>query len=247
MNPKLRTVDKYEPPYPLNKFPSDFPARLGKEVVYLLATRKSPRIEGPDWEEIFQRVIDGRWKPSNVGLDDVLLEQTAWSAKTVKSSNPHDVKNVRLICGRNSPAYSFSHSDILAEDPTEIGQMVLSIWNERVTAVRSKYSHLRSVVLIKSEDLLDLSVFEYDTIMYDTKSCVWKWNPRKNLEGFIDGKHKFTWQPHGSQFTIVEDVPANRLALSIQSPGLLGFDSVLKTVGFSADWIKVYGDRKDTP
>ena len=40
-------------------------------------------VEATDWEESFARAIGGRWKPSNVGLDDVLLEQTAWSAKTV--------------------------------------------------------------------------------------------------------------------------------------------------------------------
>lgn len=75
-SPKLRTVEKYAPPFPLNKFPKEFPYLLGREIVYLLATRVTPRLEGPDWEEIFARLIGGRWKPSNVGLDDVLLEQT---------------------------------------------------------------------------------------------------------------------------------------------------------------------------
>jgi hypothetical protein len=123
--------------------------------------------------------------------------------------------------------------------------MVLSIWNERVTGVRAKYSHLRSVVLIKSEDLLDLAVFEYDTVMYDAKSCVWTWNSNKNLEGSMDGKHKFTWQPHGSQFTIIENIPPDRLAFSIRPPRVLSAEDVLKTVGFSADWVKVCGNRTD--
>src|SRR5690625_2780115 len=95
--PKLRTVEKYQPPYPLNDFPPGFSLQIGKEIIYLLATRSTPRFEGSDWEEAFARAIGGRWKPSNVVLDDVLLEQTAWSAKTIKQSSPSKTKRVRLI------------------------------------------------------------------------------------------------------------------------------------------------------
>ena len=146
--PKLRTVEKYDPPYPLNKFPGDFHLGLGREIIYLLATRVTPRFEGADWEEVFTRLIGGRWKPSNVGLDDVLLEQTAWSAKTVKAATPSTCKRVRLISGRNSPTYSYDAEEIRGADPSEIGEMVVEIWNERVSAVRSKYKHLRTVVLL---------------------------------------------------------------------------------------------------
>ena len=75
--PKLRTVEKYQPPYALNGFPKDFPFNLGREIVYFLASRGTPRLEGPDWEEIFARLVGAEWKPSNVGLDDIVLEQTA--------------------------------------------------------------------------------------------------------------------------------------------------------------------------
>mgnify|MGYP005864875673 CR=1 FL=1 len=40
--PRLRTVDKVKPPYPLNQFPSDFGQKLGKEIVYLLVTKTMP-------------------------------------------------------------------------------------------------------------------------------------------------------------------------------------------------------------
>lgn len=83
--PKLRTVEKYKPPYTLNQFPKDFALSLGREIVYFLASRGTPRLEGTDWEEIFARLIGAEWKPSNVGLDDIVLEQTAWGAKTVKT------------------------------------------------------------------------------------------------------------------------------------------------------------------
>jgi hypothetical protein len=42
--PRLRTVDKSFPPFPLNEFPKDFPFILGKELVYLLASKGKPII-----------------------------------------------------------------------------------------------------------------------------------------------------------------------------------------------------------
>lgn len=55
--PRLRTVDKSFPPYPLNDFPKDFPITLGKEIVYLLASKGKPVLEGPEWEAIFAECI----------------------------------------------------------------------------------------------------------------------------------------------------------------------------------------------
>ena len=71
-SPRLRNVEKYHPKYPLNKFPEDFAIKLGTEIVYILATRPEPRLEGSDWEEIFARCIGANWTPSNVGLDYVV-------------------------------------------------------------------------------------------------------------------------------------------------------------------------------
>ena len=111
-SPKLKSVEKYQPEYPLGQFPKGFALALGREIVYLLATREIPKIEGEDWEEIFARCIGAKWTPSNVGLDDVQLKQMAWSAKTVKNNNPFTVRNIRLISGRNSPDYSFDIENV---------------------------------------------------------------------------------------------------------------------------------------
>jgi len=240
-NPKLRTVEKVLPPYPLNRFPTQFALTLGKEVIYLLATRNTPRFEGPDWEEVFARAIQGRWKPSNVGLDDVLLEQTAWSAKTVKNTNPFSCKKVRLISGRNSPAYSFDRDNVKACDPNELGAEILSIWNERVSAIRSHYNHLRTVVLIKSDDLLELSVFEMDTLMYQSELFEWTWNQNNNLVAHHKESefHTFTWQPHGSQFTILEEVPEEKLCIRLKQPPPLDHDKVLSTLHFDPSWVEI--------
>ena len=240
-NPRLRNVEKYKPPYPLSKFPKNFAVDLGREIIYLLASRGNSRLEGSDWEEIFARLVGARWKPSNVGIDDIVLEQTAWGAKTVKNKNPSTVSKVRLISGRNSPVYSFGDSEISQCDPNELGEKVLEIWNERVASIRKLYKHVRTVVLIKSDDLLEVAAFEFNTVIYLSDLYQWKWNKNNNLQGFANktDQHIFTWQPHGSQFTIIENVPKERLAIKIRKPAVLERDAVLKSIGFDEFWIQI--------
>jgi len=240
-SPRLRTVDKSLPPFPLNHFPKDFPFILGKELVYLLASKGKPILEGPEWEAIFATCIGAEWKPSNVGLDDVIFGNTAWGAKTVKSSKPSTQSKVRLISGRNSPVYSYGDTIDTNADPNEVGKSVLEIWNERVSAIREKFQNLRTVVLIKSNDLTEVVVFEFDTIRYDPELFVWDWNKNGNLVGIEKSlkEHRFTWQPHGSQFTIIEDVPEKSLIIKIKQPETLDKEEVLKALGFDNSWITI--------
>ena len=130
--PKLRTVNKSISAFPLNDFPKEFPFLLGKELIYLLASKGKPELEGSEWENIFATCIGADWKPSNVGLDDVIMGNTAWGAKTVKATKPSTQKKVRLISGRNSPNYSFGERSDQKAEATLIGKLVLDIWNERV-------------------------------------------------------------------------------------------------------------------
>lgn len=243
--PKLRTVDKVKPPYPRNKFPANFGYKLGKEVVYLLATKGKPVLEGAEWEQIFASCISAKWKPSNVGLDDVVLGSCAWGAKTVKSSNPRNASTIRLISGRNSPVYSFNENTVTDVLPDPLGEKILTIWNERVSSIKKDYKHVRTIVLIKANDLSEVVIFEFDTIRYEPELYQWQWNPRRNLEGFnkSTGKHCFTWQPHGSQFTIVEDVPDDALLIKIKLPETLDKESVLQTIGFDKSWVQI--SKKD--
>jgi hypothetical protein len=239
-SPKLRTVNKVVPPFPLNEFPKEFPYKLGRELVYLLASKGKPVLEGPEWEEIFAACIDAEWKPSNVGLDDVILGNCTWGAKTVKGK-PTKQKQVRLISGRNSPVYSFGDRQITDVDPNELGEKVLAIWNDRVSAVREKFKHVRTVVLIKAAELDEVGVFEFETVRFDPELFYWKWNKRKNLEGYSKHTHlhRFTWQPHGAQFTVLEDIPENALVIRIKLPRKLNKDQVLKNLGFDKSWITV--------
>jgi hypothetical protein len=238
--PKLRNVEKYEPLYPLNLFPKDFGLNLGKELIYFLSTRATPRLEGTDWEEIFARLVEASWKPSNVGLDDIVLEQMAWGAKTLKNAKPFTVEKIRLISGRNSPVYSYGDEIVSNRDPKELGDKIVSIYNERVAAVRKLYKHLRTVVLIKSDDLLEVSACEFETIMYDINTYKWQWNEKNNLEGYTrQDQHKFTWQPHGSQFTIIENVPENRLKIRIKQPPIIEKTDVFEKIKFNESWVEV--------
>lgn len=240
-SPKLRTVNKSVSAFPLNEFPNEFPFLLGKELVYLLASKGKPVLEGPEWENMFANCIGADWKPSNVGLDDVVMGNTAWGAKTVKSTNPSNQKKIRLISGRNSLSYSFGENIDETTDPSLMGKLVLEIWNERVSSIRELYKHLRTIVLIKSNDLCEVVVFEFVTVRYDHELYKWELNANNNLIGTDKetDEHKFTWQPHGSQFTIVEDIPEKKLVIKIKQPPTLDKDLVLNALGFDKSWITV--------
>jgi hypothetical protein len=61
------------------------------------------------------------------------------------------------------------------------------------------------------------------------------------LEGFIKGTKtkRFTWQPHGSQFTIHEEIPEHTLILTIKQPERLNKEKILNTIGFDKSWVKI--------
>jgi hypothetical protein len=247
--PRLRQATKTAPLYPLNKFHSNFMPSLAKHLCAHLAVRSDSDLEGKDWEKIFADCIGATWSPSNIGLDDIthLGSSTAWGAKTVKGKVPTTAEamaraksqTVRLISGRNSPTYSYAESiDPKKSDPAQVGEMVIDIWNARVKEVRAKFANLRTVVLIKGPDLLSVTVFEFDTDMYISSDFIWTWNKNGNLEGHFDSEHKFTWQPHGSQFTIIEEVPSDALKIQIKKPSPISIDSVLQDIGFNNTFYK---------
>lgn len=243
--PRLRRATKTNPLFQLNAFPASFVDKLSQHICYHLATRAGADLEGTDWEKIFADCIGASWTPSNVGLDDIthIASSTAWGAKTVKgrvyttAEAMARSQSIRLISGRNSPNYSFDEAiNPKKHDPNDVGKMVLDIWNARVKEVRAKFENLRTVVLVKGADLLSAVVFEYDTDMYLTDEYVWIWNSNGNLEGSdrSSGVHKFTWQPHGSQFTIIEKIPNDALRLQFKMPKRVPMQAVLEQVGFNS-------------
>lgn len=240
--PRLRTVNKAQPPYLLNKFPKSFIKRLGRELVYLMATKTTDSLVGDEWENIFAICVGAKWRPSNVGLDDVVLDNCCWGAKTVKASTKNILtqKGVRLISGRNSPVYSYDAKQYLAMNPYEIGEMVLNIWNERVSGVRQLFKFVRTVVLIKGKSFNEFCVFELDTFRYDPDIYSWQWNKKNNLDGFDRNQnHCFTWQPHGSQFTILKSIPENATIFKLRKPEPLNKNEVLSELHYSDDWLEI--------
>lgn len=81
-------------------------------------------------------------------------------------------------------------------------------------------------------------------ILFSESEFKCEWNKRKNLKAYNkkSGEHNFTWQPHGSQFTIVGTVPDNRLAIRIKQPPYLNQDDVLKALNFDASWIEIISE-----
>jgi hypothetical protein len=239
-SPKLRTVNKSVPPFPLNDFPKDFPYKVGEQLIYILATRGATDIEGKEWEQIFANSIGATWKPSVVGLDDIALGNTAWGAKSVKFKKPSERKSIRLISGRNDLINSYDYNVQPGKLPNEHGELVLNIYNERVSKMRETYKHLRTVVLIRSEDLIENVIFEIDAIRYDPELYYWEWEG-KNLYGFNKKTkdQKFTWQSGGQQFTIFEEVPEDSLIIRVKRPTLIPKDFILSKIGFDSSWINV--------
>lgn len=238
--PRLRTVNKAKPPFELNKFPAAFVDTFARNIVYMLATKASMSIEGNEWEQIFAECIGADWAPSNVGLDDVVLDNCCWGLKTVfASSNISKQKTVRLISGRNSPTYSYGVDNFTSIEPNEIGTLILNIWNERVSAVRQRFKFVRTGVLVKSKDYTEYLVFEFDTVRYDPELYRFEWNRNGNLEGYENNTHRFTWQPSGSQFTIIEDIPENRMCIKVKKPERLNKDEVLTALHFDKSWYEI--------
>lgn len=242
MNPRLRTANKIKAPYKLNEFPEEVVRAIAQDLIVSRYVRGTDAFEGADWEKTFARAIGADWKPSNVGLDDVQLGNCCWGAKTVKNNNPETCNRIRLISGRNSPDYSFGEGNVRKQDLQKLGGMILAIWNQRVSSVRQRFAHVRTVVLVKGRGLKDGCVFEFETLREEPERYTWSWNQGGNLEGRDEnGVHTFTWQPSGSQFTIIHTV-TERYHFKIDVPvelAPLETEAILESIGYKPNWIAI--------
>lgn len=240
--PKLRDSKKLKSrePYPLNEIPGKLITDIGAYFVYLIYVGRKD-LSGSDWGDAFAKAIGGTHLDSPLGIADVVLNDSiAWSMKTVKNANPFNCKNIRLISGRCSPDYSYGITDP-HEDIQKTGRAVLEIWNERVNIARDNYSNVRTSVLIRSYDLLSYTLFEAENFRYRTSDYIWEVNDGGNLIGKskLTGETYFTWQPHGSQFTIHEKVPSGALMFTIKQPPVVTEESILETIKFDESWVKI--------
>lgn len=239
--PRIKAPSGPPPPFPLNEFPANFATEVGKRIIKHVYSNDPPSLEGNAWERIFAEAIKAEWVRSKSRLDDVRLTNCAWSGKTVLDKAPSTTKRVALISGRNNLQYSYKRKVQPGDAPAEVGEMVLGVWNARLSGVYEKHEHLRTIVLIKSLDFSTYSVFEKKAVLFNADEYRWEWNKGENLFGFLKStqQKRFTWQVNGQQFTIHEDVPETRLAFRIKLPTSPTLDQSLRQIGYDDSWITV--------
>lgn len=226
-------------PFPLNEIPEELIVKIGGYLVYLIYTGRKD-VTGADWGDAFADSLGGVHLDSPVGIADVILDKMAWSVKTVKTPKPFSVKNIRLISGRCSPDYSYGITDP-HEDIQKTGRAVLNIWNERINIAQDNYNPVRTSILVRSEDLLSYCLFEEENHRFRTSDYIWESNKGGNLIGknIESGETCFTWQPHGSQFTIHAKVPENAAKFKIKRPPVIPKENVLDLLHFDELWVEI--------
>ena len=198
-------------------------------------------ITGDDFGTIFAEAADGEHRLSPLGIADVVANGTAWSVKTIKAKRPSRQRRVRLISGRNSPDYSLGISNPRLR-PADTGRAVLTVWNARVNESLDHHDELRVAILIRNMVTMEFTLFEQPAVQFPVSDYRWLFNKRGNLEGFdkATDEHCFTWQPHGSQFTIIRSVPGSARSFFInRTVPLVAPRHVLRLVRFNEDWISL--------
>lgn len=158
----------------------------------------------------------------------------------MQNNTPHSCEELRVISGRNSPDYSYGIQNP-HEDVQETGKAVIGIWNERVNIALDQFDFLRTAILIRNVNTLEFTLFEEEVRKYIANEYEWNINKRGNFEGFDKrtGKHKFTWQPHGAQFTIKYAVPSSAVRFQIKRPPILDFEQTMEQIGFDDTWVSI--------
>lgn len=228
--------------WPLGSFPHKVIIGLGRQLVHRMAIGHSD-ITGDDFGTIYANAIEGTHRQSPLGIADVLLNGNAWSVKTIKANSPFQQKIVRLISGRNSPDYSLGienpHADIQAT-----GKAILAVWNARINESLGEHDDLRIAVLIRNFESKEFVLFEEDANRYAADDFRWDKNARGNFEGYekSTGEHRFTWQPHGAQFTIIRHIPGSAVKFIINhNVPMIEAEHILRLARFDEKWVQIVG------
>lgn len=238
-NPRLRDSSRLitHELYPLGMIPDDIITRISQYIVYLLASGKTT-MTGDEWGDSFSYAIAGTHLSSPIGIADVVYGSQAWSCKTVKKEHPFRARNIRLISGRNNVNYSYGVTDAFL-NIQDTGQKVLEIWNQRVQIANDHYNPVRTIVLVRSDDMTEFCLFEEQCVMYPTNQYCWELNRNGNFIGKLEERKSFTWQPDGSQFTIHTQVPSNAIKFTVRKPSSILLKDMLELVGFDDSWVNI--------
>lgn len=237
--PRLRgQSQRRKGPYPLGEFPISVAIGIGKQLVHRMAVGQVD-ITGDDFGNIFANAIGGQHRGKPLGIADVEWNGCAWGIKTVKHDTPFMAQKVRLISGRNSPAYSVQIDDVF-KDLQATGAAILNVWNARVNEALKEHDDLRIVGFVRNFSTLEFMLFEIEAVRFVPAEFTWELNAKRNLIARdVRGETRFTWQPHGSQFTVHQPVPKGCFRFRIvKKPGTLELEHVLKLVGYQDDWIQ---------
>ncbi len=239
--PKLRDGNKLHKNevFREGKFGDDVVKKIGARIVYLIYTGRND-LSGDDWADIFAASVGGQSFNSPIGIADVALNKCAWSMKTVKNSSPFSATAVRLISGRCSPDYSYGIENP-RDDVQKTGNAVLAIYNSRVQISYVDYNPVRTCVLVRNPLLSEFVLFEHRLESCAIADYRWTENAKGNFEGIrkADDQHCFTWQPHGSQFTIVERVPDTAVKFRLRIPERLPLEVALQNMNFDDSWVSI--------
>lgn len=83
-------------------------------------------------------------------------------------------------------------------------------------------------------------LYERQIIPYPPNDFSWLINSNKNLEGYEGARHAFTWQPHGSQFTIKDLIPAGATRFKIsREPKKISMKQVIDLSEFEPSWVEI--------
>ncbi|MGN0867259.1 MAG: hypothetical protein ACI4SG_06240 [Oligosphaeraceae bacterium] len=239
--PRLRDSKKlsFHELYPLNNIPKEIIVKLCSHFVYLIATGRND-ITGNDFGDAIADAFGGIHYASPVGIVDIGLGAQAWSVKTLKCKNVFKAKSVRIITGRNSPDYSYGINDP-HHDIQKTGDAVLGIWNERINVAYSKFHSIRTLVLVRNFSMDRFVIFEEDIRKVRQSDYRWVLNKNNNFAGIekATGKQRFTWQPHGSQFTVHTDIPENAVKFELKRPDLLDKNMFILNLNYNDSWVHI--------
>jgi hypothetical protein len=199
-----------------------------------------PDISGDDFGQMFAASISGEHRGKPLGLADVSWEGCSWSVKTVKAKKPFTQAKIRAISGRNSGSYSMQVDNPFA-DVNATGKAILDIWNGRIDQALSEYEELRIFVLMRNPDALQFTMFEEEAEKFVAANYSWDLNKNRNFIGTHkqSKRHCFTWQPHGSQFTIIRDVPSSAYRFRItKRPALIEEHHIFNLMAFDDSWVE---------
>ncbi|MCY4261571.1 MAG: hypothetical protein OXC91_15100 [Rhodobacteraceae bacterium] len=221
---------------------------IGKRIVHRKAVGMAD-LAGDDFANIFAEAIGGMSFRKPVGVADVAWNGCCWSIKTVSNQHPHRFmvgagggkrrRILRLISGRNSPVYSAGIDNPFA-DLQATGNAVLAIYNERIEKARRDHDDVRLLVFVRNMATQEFTIFERPIHPFVLNDYTWTTNDKGNFEAHCAGEHAFTWQPHGSQFTILESVPDSATRFKIRNRvSMLEMQHVLRLTRIRPEWIEV--------